>query len=73
MKTLDEIRNEVQEDDLRQFDKRVAGVRRKVYSAIESFGMVPGVVEYEHGVLLLLLCVCVVCVCLCAFTAIAIK
>ena len=51
MKTLDEIRNEVQEDDLRQFDKRVAGVRKKVYNAIESFGMAPGVVEFEHGVL----------------------
>ena len=50
MKTLDEIRNEVQEDDLRQFDKRVAGIRKKVYNAIESFGMASGVVEFEHGV-----------------------
>ncbi|XP_065888187.1 syntaxin-17-like [Dysidea avara] len=48
MKTLDEIRNEVQEDDLRQFDKRVAGIRKKVYNAIESFGMASGVVEFEH-------------------------
>jgi len=50
MKTLDEIRNEVLEDDLRQFDKRVAGVRKKVYNAIEAFGMTPGVMEFEHGV-----------------------
>ena len=61
MKTLDEVRNEVQEDDLRQFDKRVAGVRKKVYNAIESFGMAPGVVEFEHGVL----CLCSVCIVCC--------
>ena len=48
MKTLDEIREEVQESDRREFDKRVAGVRKKVYDAIESFGMTPGV-DYEEG------------------------
>ena len=48
MKTLDEIREEVQEADRREFDKRVAGIRKKVYDAIESFGMTPGV-DYEEG------------------------
>lgn len=48
MKTLDEIREEVQEEDKREFDKRVAGIRQKVYEAIESFGMTPGV-DYEEG------------------------
>ena len=48
MKTLDEIREEVQEEDRRQFDKRVAGIRQKVYDAIKSFGMTPGM-DYEEG------------------------
>ena len=48
MKTLDDIREEVQDEDKRQFDKRVAGIRKKVYDAIESFGMTPGV-DYEEG------------------------
>ena len=48
MKTLDEIREEVQESDRREFDKRVAGIRKKVYDSIESFGMMPGV-DYEEG------------------------
>lgn len=52
MKTLDEIREEVQEKDKRQFDRRVAGVRKKVYDAIESFGMTPGV-DYEEGLWIL--------------------
>ena len=48
MKTLDEIREEVQEEDRKQFDKRVADIRKKVNDAIESFGMTPGV-DYEEG------------------------
>lgn len=48
MKTLDEIREEVQEADRREFDKRVAGIRKKVYDAIESFGMTPGI-DFEEG------------------------
>ena len=48
MKTLDEIREEVQESDRKEFDKRIAGIRKKVYDAIESFGMTPGV-DYEEG------------------------
>ena len=48
MKTLDEIREEVQESDRKEFDKKVAGIRKKVYDAIESFGMMSGV-DYEEG------------------------
>ena len=48
MKTLDEIREEVQESDRKEFDKKVASIRKKVYDAIESFGMMPGV-DYEEG------------------------
>ena len=48
MRTLDEIREEVQEADKREFDKRVASTRKKVYDAIESFGMTPGI-DFEEG------------------------
>ena len=60
MKTLDEIREEVREEDRGQFDKRVGGIREKVYDAIESFGMTPGV-DYEEGLCGTLWIVCMQC------------
>jgi len=56
MKTLDEIRDEVQEEDKRQFDRRVAGIRKKVCDAIESFGMTPGV-DCEEGLWIIKMCI----------------
>ena len=57
MRTLDEIREEVQEADRKEFDKRVAGTRKKVYDAIESFGMTPGI-DFEEGLCVSMQIVC---------------